>query len=61
MTNTRLANGWLLFLLPIAGFGVGYIYHHYGGRAKGGNALVIDEVHNDVDGREFSRWRTPSF
>lgn len=49
MTNTRLANGWLLFLLPIAGFGVGYIYHHYGGRAKGGNALVIDEVHNDVD------------
>jgi H+/Cl- antiporter ClcA len=49
MTNTRIANGWLLFLLPVAGFGVGYIYHHYGGRAKGGNALVIDEVHNDID------------
>lgn len=49
VTDTRLANGWLLFLLPIAGFGVGYVYHHYGGRAKGGNALVIDEVHNDID------------
>jgi H+/Cl- antiporter ClcA len=45
MTNTRIANGWLLFLLPLAGLAVGFAYHHYAGRAKGGNALVIDEVH----------------
>lgn len=45
MTTTRLANGWLLFLLPLAGLAVGFVYHHYGGRAKGGNSLIIDEVH----------------
>lgn len=49
MTNTRLANGWLLFLLPLAGFFVGWVYHRFGGRAKGGNALVIDEVHINQD------------
>jgi len=49
MTTTRLANGWLLFLLPIAGFFVGWVYHRFGGRAKGGNALVIDEVHINQD------------
>jgi H+/Cl- antiporter ClcA len=45
MTNTRLANSWLLFLLPIAGLAIGMVYHHFGGRAKGGNSLIIEEVH----------------
>lgn len=44
-TQTRIANSWLLFLLPIAGFIVGYIYWKYGGLAVGGTGHVIDQAH----------------
>ncbi len=44
-TQTRLANGWLLFLLPIGGFIVGYVYWRYGGLAVGGTGHVIDQAH----------------
>lgn len=44
-TRTRLANPSLLFLLPLAGLGVGWIYHRFGGAAGQGSHLVIDELH----------------
>jgi len=44
-TQTRLANPWLLFLLPVGGFVVGWVYWKYGGLAVGGTGHVIDEVH----------------
>jgi H+/Cl- antiporter ClcA len=44
-TRTRLANGWLLYLLPVAGFATGFAYLKVGGRAAEGNALIIDEIH----------------
>jgi H+/Cl- antiporter ClcA/CBS-domain-containing membrane protein len=46
-TQVRLAHGWLLFCLPLAGFGLGWLYYRFGGRASLGNNLVIDEVNNN--------------
>lgn len=46
-TRIRLDNPWLLFALPLAGFGVGYVYWRYGGHASLGNNLVIDEVNHN--------------
>lgn len=44
-TRTRTDNGWLLWLLPIAGFVVGLVYHHGAGDAARGNNLLLDEIH----------------
>lgn len=46
-TRTRLANPAILFLLPLAGFIVGWIYHRFAGTAAQGNNLVIEEVHSN--------------
>jgi H+/Cl- antiporter ClcA len=44
-TDIRLDHPNLLFALPAAGLGVGLAYHCLGGRSGGGNALLIDEIH----------------
>ncbi len=44
-TRTREAHGWLLFVLPLAGFVVGLAYHYGGGRSSEGNNLILDEIH----------------
>lgn len=46
-TQTRLVNPWLLWLLPWAGLGLGWIYFRFGGTAVQGNNLVIDEVNQN--------------
>ena len=45
-TDFRLAHGWLLYLLPVAGLAIGAGYHYLGGTAGGGNSLIIDEIHD---------------
>lgn len=45
-TNTRLAHPGMLWLLPVAGLGVGAAYHYLGGRSSGGNSLLIEEIHS---------------
>ena len=45
LTRLRFAHPWLLWLLPVAGFAVGWIYRHYGRNAGAGNNLLIDEIH----------------
>lgn len=45
VTRVRFDHPWLLFLLPIAGGGIGLLYHYYGKSANGGNNLLIDEIH----------------
>jgi H+/Cl- antiporter ClcA len=45
-TETREGHPWLLFLLPLAGFAVGFAYHYGGGRSVEGNNLIIDEIHD---------------
>ncbi len=46
-TQTRLNQPWLLYLLPLAGCAVGWVYAKFGGTAALGNNLVIDEVNNN--------------
>lgn len=46
-TETRMENTWLVYLLPIAGFAVGWLYWRFGGDASKGNNLVIDEVNHN--------------
>jgi len=45
-TGTRVAHRWLIALLPLAGFGVGWIYLAFGREVEAGNNLLIDEVHD---------------
>ncbi|MDP1912447.1 chloride channel protein [Brevundimonas sp.] len=44
-TRTRIAHGWLVWLLPAVGLAVGAVYHYLGGRAKGGTPAVIEQGH----------------
>lgn len=45
-TAVREAHPWLLWLLPFAGFVVGWIYLRIGQQVEAGNNLVIDEIHD---------------
>lgn len=44
-TDTRRDHPWVLWLLPVAGFVVGWTYWRLSGSAERGNNLVIDEIH----------------
>ncbi|WP_051711644.1 voltage-gated chloride channel family protein [Andreprevotia chitinilytica] len=45
-TGTREANRWLIWLLPLAGFAVGWVYLKFGRQVEAGNNLLIDEIHD---------------
>ena len=49
-TKLRFAYPWLLFLLPLAGVAVGWVYHRIGKSAEGGNNLIIDQIHEPGGG-----------
>ena len=44
-TAVRLSHRWLIWLLPVAGFAVGWLYLRFGQRVEAGNNLLIDEIH----------------
>jgi H+/Cl- antiporter ClcA len=45
-TNWREAHRWVIWLLPLAGLGVGLVYHLLGKPVEAGNNLLIDEIHD---------------
>jgi H+/Cl- antiporter ClcA len=45
-TAWREAYRWVVWLLPLAGFAVGWIYLHLGSRVEAGNNLLIEEIHD---------------
>jgi H+/Cl- antiporter ClcA len=45
VTRLRWSNPWLLFLLPLAGMLIGWVYHVFGRGVESGNNLLIDEIH----------------
>lgn len=45
-TATREAQPWLICLLPLAGFVVGWAYDRVGKPVEAGNNLIIDEIHD---------------
>jgi H+/Cl- antiporter ClcA len=50
VTRTRHIHPWLLYLLPLAGLCVGFIYHRWGKSAEGGNNLIMDQIHEPGGG-----------
>lgn len=50
VTTARFDHPWLLYLLPVAGVAVGWIYHRWGGGSEGGNNLILDRIHQPGGG-----------
>ncbi|HRK62592.1 MAG TPA: voltage-gated chloride channel family protein [Candidatus Omnitrophota bacterium] len=44
-TALRENHGWLLFLLPLGGLFIGWIYHKIGKSVEAGNNLLLEEIH----------------
>ncbi len=51
--NLRFSNPWLLFLLPLAGIFIYFLYKISGKNAEGGNNLIMDEIHDPGGGVPF--------
>ncbi|MBX3256245.1 MAG: voltage-gated chloride channel family protein [Chitinophagaceae bacterium] len=51
--DTRFSNPWLLFLLPLAGILIYFLYKLSGKNAEGGNNLIMDEIHSPGGGVPF--------
>jgi H+/Cl- antiporter ClcA len=45
-TGYRESHRWIVWMLPLAGFAVGWVYLKIGQRVEGGNNLLIDEIHD---------------
>lgn len=45
VTRTRETSPWLLWLLPVGGIGVGWLYQRYGRLAGRGNNLILEQLH----------------
>jgi H+/Cl- antiporter ClcA len=41
----RFNHYWLLYLLPLAGLLIHFIYHYYGKPAEKGNNLILEQIH----------------
>ncbi|WDF73659.1 voltage-gated chloride channel family protein [Novosphingobium sp. KACC 22771] len=50
VTRARFDHPWLLFLLPVGGAGIGWLYHRFGQSVEGGNNLILDEIHEPGGG-----------
>ena len=46
----RFAHTWLLYLLPIAGVVINFVYKLYGKSSEKGNNLIMDEIHEPGGG-----------
>jgi H+/Cl- antiporter ClcA len=45
-TATRLSHPWLVWLMPLGGFAVGWLYLRFGRGVEAGNNLLIDQIHD---------------
>jgi len=45
VTEAREHTPSLIWGLPMAGFAIAWVYHHYGKGTAGGTALIVDEIH----------------
>ena len=44
-TTTRTAQPWLIYLLPVAGVVIVFLYRQLGKNSEAGNNLIMDEIH----------------
>src|SRR5687768_13406117 len=49
-TEQRWEHGWLLWLLPLAGLASALLYRRFGQSVEGGNALLLQELHEPRSG-----------
>lgn len=49
VTRFRVDHDPVLFALPLAGLVIGSAYHYLGGRAREGNALLLDQIHSPTE------------
>jgi len=50
VTQLRFDHPWLLFLLPIVGVVIVFVYARWGGKSDGGNNLIMDAIHGSTEG-----------
>lgn len=50
VTQIRWQNGWLIYLLPLAGILIYFLYQQIGKKTEAGNNLIIDEIHEPDGG-----------
>lgn len=50
VTRVRFDHPWLLYLLPLAGMAVAWLYRRHGGTSDGGNNLILDRIHDPGGG-----------
>jgi H+/Cl- antiporter ClcA len=50
VTVQRWENLWLIFLLPVAGIFIVWLYAQFGKNSQAGNNLIIDEIHEPGGG-----------
>lgn len=50
VTHFRWEHPWLLYLLPMAGIGIYFLYNKLGGTSEKGNNLIMDEIHEPGGG-----------
>jgi H+/Cl- antiporter ClcA len=47
-TSFRIAHAWLVYLLPLAGVAIGFVYERWGKPIAPGTSLIIDSIHEDT-------------
>ena len=57
-TRTRESHHFLIALLPVAGFALGWIYDTFGRSVEGGNNLILDEIHTEISSTADAPQRT---
>lgn len=50
VTQTRFRNEWLIYMLPVAGLFIAWLYHTFGKDVEKGNNLIVEEIHNSGSG-----------
>lgn len=53
VTALQTSHDWMLYLLPVAGAGVVWLYQVTGKNSEAGNNLIIDEIHQPGGGVPF--------
>jgi H+/Cl- antiporter ClcA len=46
VTQFRKQNNWLIWLLPMGGLCIGFLYHYWGKEVVKGNNLLLEEYEN---------------
>ena len=49
-TATRWTNHWLVYLMPLVGIIITFLYKYWGKKSEGGNNLIIQEIHEPGGG-----------